>query len=103
MVPSKSLLRVQIKRAIVTKERQNFRIKYRWHQVKILFFLCSPTFALIYFIIASHFFFLLVLQTYAVPLLMQKLQCVAWQKERRSVCVSALPQLLLYKIELGKA
>ena len=39
------------------------------------------------FIIASQLFFLsLVLQTYAVPLLMQKLQCVAWQK-RKTLCV----------------
>ena len=61
----------------------------------ILFFLCSPAFALTYFIITSHFFFLLVLQTYAVPLLMQKLQCVAWQKERRSVCLSSPTALTL--------
>ena len=32
------------------------------------------------------FFLSLVLQTYAVPLLMQKLQCVAWQK-RKTLCV----------------
>ena len=48
MVPSKSLLRVQIKRAIVTKERQNFRIKYRWHRVypffPVLFCFCTHLF-----------------------------------------------------------
>ena len=55
--------------------------------------LCFPAFALILllwrslsFIMPLNFFLWLVLQTYAVPLLMQKLQCVAWQ-ERKTLCV----------------